>query len=106
MGGSNTMTIQSIRLELIFIFKKHSINRPPRVTVRSLSAAFAIKFLFLPFKVRPVGLVFLLYKNPAPNPTRDRKLDYLEAAKQTALPVLSGRKVAGILFCGQELSSD
>ena len=40
MDGLNTMTIQSILLEHIFIFKKHkhSIKMPPRVTVWSLSA--------------------------------------------------------------------
>ena len=33
MDGLNTMIIQSKLLVHIFIFKKHSINTPPRVTV-------------------------------------------------------------------------
>lgn len=33
MDGLNMMTIQSILLELIFIFKEDSINTPPRATV-------------------------------------------------------------------------
>ena len=38
MDGLNTMTIQAKLLEHIFIFKKHSINAPPKVTVWLLSA--------------------------------------------------------------------
>ena len=47
MDGLNTMIIQSKLLVHIFIFKKHSINTPPRVTVighsrRCLSALIRI----------------------------------------------------------------
>ena len=38
MDGLNTMTIQAKLLEHTFIFKKHSINVPPKVTVWLLSA--------------------------------------------------------------------
>ena len=54
MDGLNTMTIQSILLEHIFIFKKHkhSINVPPRVTVWSLSAVFLLFNNYFPVPVK------------------------------------------------------